>query len=350
MAFVPTLLEPLMAHLGQWETMTFGFPIDILLPFISDSNLRYPRLRRLTARGREPTLENEHPPQTPLFHNAPLLTQLFLYEFPYPLAGLRFPWSQVTDLTTFMNGGDTHELLNVLRSTPNISRLMFGKYFDIPSSNTSEMQSNSILNLPHLQKLSWMTYMFNNTLFFDSIDAPRLCDIEFQCEDEKWDPDAIQRFLRRSKCTITALKLNMTSSYLASSFLSILPDIEILTMYSVTVDEELIRTLTYDESMPSWVGTSIKRIVMVDLPFREELCEAFIAMVQSRLRIPQNIGLNGQKRGRKLDSLCLVASVYPGSDASQLGSVRAYNLLQDRLSPEEMVLVTFKERSMGEPF
>ncbi|KAF9449137.1 hypothetical protein P691DRAFT_577663 [Macrolepiota fuliginosa MF-IS2] len=348
MAFVPSLLEPLMEHVGRWEKVKFGFPINLLIPFISDSSIRYPRLRRFGGRGRDGSiLTNERPPQIQLFPNAPLLSTLHLSEFSYAPLGLRFPWSQITELTMYMSEGNAHDLLDGLRHTPNLSNLSFARYYST-SSDAAGTHGNQSLELPYLQKLSWITYMFNSTLLFDSLVAPRLSEIEFQCDDGSWNPGAVGNFLRRSKCKVTSLKLNSTSPHIAAAFIRMLPDVEVVTLHAVTSDTDLMHALTYDEAAPfNCVCLKIREIVLHNISFKEECREDFVLMVQSRLRIPED-GKLLRIPPRKLDSLRIMISVYPGTDKSLTESLRAYKLLRERLSPGEMASVMYEEHVMGE--
>ncbi len=180
-----------MDHVGRWDDMTFDFPINILLPFILGSDLRFPLLRRLSLRGRiRVAITDEHPPPIPPFQKAPLLSQLCFHHFPYCPLFLSFPWSRITELKVYSSPGLTiYHLLDGLKHTSNLSSLGFWQFFapSPPPTFVPATQPDQVVQLPHLRTLSWQTYLSNDILFFDWICAPRLSEVAFSCKEESWD-------------------------------------------------------------------------------------------------------------------------------------------------------------------
>lgn len=340
MAFVPTLLEPLVDYTERWDNITFDFPIDILLPFIPNPDLQYLRLRRLLFRGSDYGPTGELLPSIRLFQNAPLLSELRFHEFLYSPLELDFPWSQITKITVYMNPGlGIHHLLYGLRSMPNLSSLNFWQFADLSSPYNPTTQKDEVVRLPYLRKLCWQTHLSNGIAFFDSICAPQLTEMEFNCMDEDWDPDAIRSFLRRSMCVITSLKLNMTSPYVTTSFLALFPDVESVTLSSLFIEGEIARDLTFDDHGGTFLVPKLKSMVLLDITLGRECHGAFVDMVRSRFRAPPN----EEGKGSKLESLRIETSFWRSGSVQEL---EVYDVLQKGLSAEEMMSVT--NQVMGE--
>jgi hypothetical protein len=244
----------------------------------------------------------------------------------------------------YMNAGGVDDLLCILRDTPNLSSLTFAKFLDFSTSNIPRNLENRVLELPYLRKLSWMTYMCNNTLFFDSISTPQLSELEFQCDDDHWHIASIQCFLSRSKCSITRIRLNGSSPFVTSSFLNILSDAEDVTLASVFGTEYLMHALTIDETTASCLNPNMKRLLVENMSMEEETYDAFMGMVRSRLR--GVLDADGVGRRSKLESL--VISRHAERYSADFGMAPAYEFLQRRLSAEELDLITYKEREFGE--
>lgn len=331
--FIPALLDTLVNNADRWETMKLSLPFDILVPFISDPDIRYPRLRRLLLQGRG-VLGSGKPHPLQLFQNAPLLSQLEFHEFSYSPLTLKFPWSQITGLTARLNPHlGIRQLFDGLQNMPNISSLVYSQLVDMSVSPTPP--PNQVLRLPHLRRLTWRTYMSNGAPFFDWICAPKLSEIELTCADDHWDSDTMRRFLRRSKCVITYLRLNRTSSAVASSFLELVPDVEVLTLERVGVKKDFAQALLFDKSKPSWMAPKLKVMVLLDTTPRKKACNAFVDMIQSRLQIP----LREEGKGCRLDFFRTKSTLRSNKSPPD----PLVSSLQWRLSSEDVILFTHQE-------
>jgi hypothetical protein len=177
--------------------------------------------------------------------------------------------------------------------------------------------------------------MSKGTPFFDWICAPQLSEIELTCADDHWDSDTMLRFLQRSNCVITSLRLNRTSSPVASSFLKLLPDVEVLTLERVGVNRDLAHALIFDEAKPSWIAPKLKVMVLLDVVLRKKACNVFVDMIQSRLRVPPR----EEGRGCELEFF-RIQRAFRSREPMQDPLVTS---MRWRLSPEEVVLFTWQE-------
>ncbi len=338
-AIVPMLLEPLVDHVHRWDTMTFSIPLDVLLPYISNPGTPYPCLRYLVLEGRG-LLGASEPPPIQLFQNAPLLSQLGLHAFTYSPFSLKLPWFQITELASDMNIGlSIRGLLDSLQNMPNLSSLVYSQFIELFALPPPTTQSNRIVQLPYLRRLAMQTFLSNGTPFFEGTCAPQLSDIELTCTEKHWDPEIMLRFLRRSNCSITSLRLNATSSAMASSFLNLVSDVEVVTLDGVPIDEDLVRALTFDVSKSSWVAPKLKVMVLLGTTnLKEEVYSAFADMIRSRLQV-----LPQEKRGSKLDFLRIKEF---DESSEQVKEPLVSNILRQRLSPESVVLFTREDAAI----
>ncbi|KXN92052.1 hypothetical protein AN958_10039 [Leucoagaricus sp. SymC.cos] len=359
MLFVSSLLEPLMARVEQWRKMTFGFPFDILVPFVLDPRLRFPQLKELTLRGRQPslTLEVEEPPQYELFPHAPVLSRIKFEEFSYTPGRLNFDWTRITDLTMFMTENSVDTVLYILEQTPHLSSFSFNKFLGPRASSSNDLRprrQKPILEMKELRRLSWITYMFDSSAFFNSISAPQLEGIEFRIDDDHWNKENLQGCLMRSGCKIEKASLKVAnSSTMVVEFLGIVgKDVKEVILTSTHLDEELMYGFG-SGPVENWICPRMKRLVLVNCSMKEEGYLMFARMVELRLRGPSASRIDsylqsleeedgsGSFERSTLESVRIVA--YPDECKNQFGMDRPYGLLKGELLEEEMKKVTFEK-------
>lgn len=221
---------------------------------------------------------------------------------------------------------------------PNLSILKIDRFFDLTPSN-SATPSIQIVPLLQLQKLLWkLQSIANEAIFFDSIYAPQLSELDIHCW--KWDPDTIQDFLCRSRCSIKSLKLHMvTDSRAPSLLLSSLLDLEVVMLDEVVICKEFVEKLKFDEAKSSWLAPKLKKLILADVYCDKKLQDEVAQMIQSRLRVP----LVGEGRGSRLECLEIQHnSVRVVNDSGDVWPHDPCNFLQERFTDEEMKLITLK--------
>ncbi|KAJ3575479.1 hypothetical protein NP233_g1073 [Leucocoprinus birnbaumii] len=344
--FLQHLLLPLISHAGQWENMSFGFPLVYLLPFIRKPHLRFPRLRKLMLRGSahsEPSFgieADDQPPPSHLFQRAPWLSQVRLEEFPYSPSLLQLPWVRITNLTIRWCLGDSWDLLGILQNTPHLSSLTFTQFLSSESTPPETLQPQ-LLVLQQLKKINWVTIDAEQLALFDHVAAPQLTELDLSVGRSERHFQIMERFMRRSGCSVKKFRVD---SIFDEKCLRILPDVEEIEFSSIPADINLIHALTFDESHPAgWVCTKLKKLVFRNVPMEVDFHSAFVNMVQSRLR-----GAAGLSHFSKLESLCII--VHTERTGESFTMPTAYALLSEMLPPEHVGLVEYEEQGFEDRF
>jgi hypothetical protein len=256
---------------------------------------------------------------------------------------LNFPWAQLTELDLSMIAGGSSDLLKLLNNTPNISTLIFHKFHGIfETDGTPRPVKKQMLSLPRLQKLSWSTYMVDGSPFFENLIAPNLFEIDFRCDDEGCQQvqDSMRRFLRHSRCSVTHVQLDISSSTILASFLGMFPDAEQVTLLQAPGDVKLMRALTLDQSSPTTaLCPKMKQLVLANMLTEDESHNALVEMAHSRLRCTSDLSEREGRGPVSLTSMQFIAYTY--LDCQSVAAV--YRFLVKTLPPELSQLVTYKE-------
>ncbi|KAJ3570302.1 hypothetical protein NP233_g4490 [Leucocoprinus birnbaumii] len=339
----------------QWEDVSLNLPLNLLTEctYLRVPDFCFPRLRNLNVwRWTDENIPDEELrlPAFQLFPRAPLLSRVRLWGFRYLPLTLQPPWHQITYLSMDFIEGSVGWLLDILEHTPNLCVLEFDMFRPIEQLQP-KTRGNRVLQLSHLQELTWFCKcMKDYSLFFNHISAPLLTHFTLECSlharHGHWN--AIRRFLQRSICSITHVKLASNFSEHLEPYLDLFPDCEQLELATISADSRLrgfgiFKELTiYKEtSVMARVCPKLQRLVLhkMEIEEKEEAYSAFVKMVKSRLRGCG--GLCGRGAAVKLEFLQIFIHPKCGSTPSST-MPNSYEILRGRLSTGELESVILK--------